>query len=45
MGLVIYLEIIWRIGGNLLEIFGKFVGNLWEVGVTLALVTVLGIIG
>ena len=44
IGLVICLEIVWRIVWNWLAISAKFVGNLWDIGVTLAQVKALGII-
>ena len=44
MGLIC-LEMFWKIVvGNFFEIFGKFVGKLWDIGVTLALINTLGII-
>ena len=38
MGLVMCLEIVLKIVRNFLETFGKFVRNLWGIGVTLVLI-------
>ena len=32
MQCVICFETAWKSVGNLLEIFGKFVGNVWDIG-------------
>ena len=42
---MICFDIALKIVCNLLEIFGKFVGNLWDIGVKQALIKVLGMIG
>ena len=41
MGLVVIMGIV----GNFLDMFWKFVGNLYDAGVILAQIKVLGIIG
>ena len=38
------LEIVSKIVANFLEILGKFVGYLWDIGATLALINVFGMI-